>query len=134
MERHAREQLERLTAAIEELTPDWSLRPAVEALQALRGVALIGTVTFMTEVGHVHRFDHPRKLMAYLGLVPSEASSGFVVRRGCITKAGNARVRRTLIVGAWTIAELCASASSRDTKTVRSHLKSKASLGEPKRG
>lgn len=100
-ERHAREQLERLTKAIEELVPDWSLAPAVEALQALRGVALIGAVTFMSEVGDVHRFDHPRKLMAFVGLVPSEASSGGTTRRGGITKTGNARIRRTLIEGAW---------------------------------
>lgn len=100
-ERHARERLERLTAAIEELVPDWSLGVVVEALQSLRGVALIGAVTFMTEVGDVRRFDHPRKLMSYLGLVPSEYSSGSRTQRGGITKAGNARVRRTLVEGAW---------------------------------
>ena len=101
-ERHAVERVERLTASIEELVPDWSLGPVVEALQSLRGVALIGAVTFMAEIGDVRRFEHPRKLMAYLGLVPSEYSTGLTIRRGGITKAGNSRVRRTLIEGAWT--------------------------------
>lgn len=87
--------------SIEELVPDWSLGPVVEALQALRGVALIGAVTFMAEIGDVRRFEHPRKLMAYLGLVPSEYSTGLTTRRGGITKAGNSRVRRTLVEGAW---------------------------------
>lgn len=101
-ERHARERLERLTSTIEELVPDWSLGPAISALQALRGVGLVGAVTFMAEIGDMRRFDHPRKLMAYLGLVPSEYSTGATVNRGGITKTGNARVRRTLIEGAWT--------------------------------
>jgi transposase len=71
-ERHTRERVNRLTAAIEEQVPNWSLCNVVEALQFLRGVALIGAVTFMTEVGDVRRFDHPRQLMAFLGFVPSE--------------------------------------------------------------
>jgi transposase len=100
-ERHARERVDRLMTAIEELVPGWSLGGAVEALQSLRGVALIGAVTFMTEVGDVRRFEHPRQLMAFLGLVPSEYSTGMKTQRGGITKAGNARVRRTLIEGAW---------------------------------
>ena len=101
-ERHAVERVDRLTASIEELVPDWSLGPVVEALQALRGVGLIGAVTFMAEIGDARRFDHPRKLMAYLGLVPIEFSTGLTTRRGGITKAGNSRVRRTLVEGAWT--------------------------------
>jgi len=101
-ERHAVERVDRLTASIEELVPDCSLGPVVEALQTLRGVALIGAVTFMAEIGDARRFDHPRKLMAYLGLVPSEYSTGLTTRRGGITKAGNSRVRRTLVEGAWT--------------------------------
>ena len=100
-ERHARERVDRLMTAIGDLVPGWSLGGAVEALQSLRGVALIGAVTFMTEVGDVRRFDHPRQLMAFLGLVPSEHSTGMSTRRGSITKAGNARVRRTLVEGAW---------------------------------
>ena len=100
-ERHARERVERLTEAIEDLVQDWSLGGAVEALQTLRGVALIGAVTFLAEVGDVRRFSHPRQLMSYLGLVPSEFSTGQTVSRGGITKAGNAHVRRTLIEGTW---------------------------------
>ena len=101
-ERHAVERVARLTAGIEELVPSWRLGPVVDALQALRGVALISAVTFMAEIGDVRRFENPRKLMAYLGLVPSEYSTGQTVRRGGITKAGNSRVRSTLIEGAWT--------------------------------
>ncbi len=71
-ERHAVERVARLTIGIEELVLSWKLGPVVEALQALRGVALISAVTFMAEIGDVRRFENPRKLMAYLGLVPSE--------------------------------------------------------------
>ena len=74
----------------------------MERLQALRGVRLIAAVTFMVEVGDVRRFEHPRRLMAYLGLVPSERSTGDSVRRGGISKTGNARVRRVLAECAWT--------------------------------
>jgi len=92
----------RLTTQIEELVPQWSMAPVVEAMQAMRGVALIVAVTLVAEVGDFSRFDNPRQLMAYLGLVPSEHSSGATVRRGGITKAGNALARRALIEGAWT--------------------------------
>lgn len=101
-ERHANERLERLTRHIEALVPEWDLAPAVNALQALRGVALISAVTFMAEVGDVRRFETPVRLMAYLGLVPSEYSTGKSTRRGSITRAGNARVRHKLVEGAWT--------------------------------
>ena len=84
------------------LLPSWSLAPVVQALQAMRGVALIVAVTVAAEVGDFSRFANPRQLMAYLGLVPSERSSGSTVRRGGITKAGNALARRVLIEGAWT--------------------------------
>ncbi|HLO77795.1 MAG TPA: IS110 family transposase [Magnetospirillum sp.] len=92
----------RLTRQIEDLVPQWSMAPVVEALQAMRGVAFIVAVTVAAEVGDFSRFDNPRQLMAYLGLVPSEHSSGATVRRGGITKAGNALARRALIEGAWT--------------------------------
>lgn len=91
-----------MRASIEDLVPEWSLYGAVEALQALRGVALIGAVTFMTEIGDVRRFSHHQQLMSYLGLVPSEFSTGRTIKKGGITETGNARVRRTLIEGAWT--------------------------------
>jgi transposase len=92
----------RLIRQIEEMMPQWSMAPVVEALQAMRGVALIVAVTLVAEVGDFSRFSNPRQLMAYLGLVPSEQSSGVTVRRGGITKAGNALARRALIEGAWT--------------------------------
>ncbi len=95
------ERVARLDQAIEDALLDWPLAPVVERLQALRGVRLIAAVTFMVEVGNIRRFDNPRRLMAYLGLVPSERSTGDSVRRGGITKTGNARVRRVLAESAW---------------------------------
>jgi transposase len=92
----------RLTRQIEELMPKWSMAPVAAALQALRGVALVVAVTVVAEVGDFRRFTNARQLMAYLGLVPSEHSSGSTVRRAGITKAGNALARRVLIEGAWT--------------------------------
>ena len=99
---HALERLRRLEAAIVEFLPNWSLAPVVEALQALRGVQLVTAATIMVEVGDLRRFDNPRQLMGYLGLVPGERSTGNTVRRLGITKAGNGRVRRALIESAWT--------------------------------
>jgi transposase len=100
--RLAKERLTRLECTIEEFLPTWSLAPVVQALQVLRGVELIVAITFVTEVGDLRRFDNPRQLMKYLGLVPSERSTGETVRRGGITKAGNARVRHMLAEAAWT--------------------------------
>ena len=91
-----------LTAQIEALLPQWSMAPVVGALQAMRGVAMIVAVTLAAEVGDLTRFQNPRQLMAYLGLVPSEHSSGESVRRGGITKAGNGEARRVMIEAAWT--------------------------------
>jgi len=92
----------RLTRQIEELLPSWSMAPVVVALQAMRGVALVVAVTVVAEVGDFRRFANARQLMAYLGLAPSEHSSGSIIRRGGITKAGNTLARRVLIEGAWT--------------------------------
>jgi transposase len=104
--RHAEERLERIEAAIAEFLPTWSLAPVVEALQALRGIGLVGAVTIMAEIGDLRRFDSPRQLMGYLGLVPGERSSGESVHRLGITKAGNGRVRRALVEGAWSYRHL----------------------------
>jgi len=79
----------------------WSLAPVVEGLMALRGCRLITAMTIMAELGDISRFDSPRQLMSYLGLVPSESSSGPKTRRGGITKTGNGHVRRLLIESAW---------------------------------
>ena len=93
---------DRLTRQINELLPSWSMAPVARALQAMRGVALVVAATVVAEVGDFRRFANPRQLMAYLGLVPSEHSSGGSIRRGAITKAGNSLARRVLIEGAWT--------------------------------
>ena len=85
------ERLTRLEQYIEEFLPTWSLAPVVRACEALRGVSMIAAVTFVTEVGDLGRFDSPRQLMGYLGLVPSERLTGDTVRHGPITKAGNGR-------------------------------------------
>jgi transposase len=98
----AEARVERLTRRIEELMPSWSMAPVALALQAMRGVGLIVAVTVVGEVGDFSRFESPRQLMACLGLVPSEHSSGATVRRGAITKAGSGLARRALVEGAWT--------------------------------
>ena len=85
----------RLTEQIASLLEPWRWRPVVAALQALRGVSLIVAVTVVAEVGDLTRFT-PRALMAFLGLVPAEYSSGARRRQGGITKTGNAHVRRVL--------------------------------------
>ena len=92
---------DRLEAHIEAALPDWSLAPVVRALQALRGMALVAAATLIAELGDITRFANPRQLMAYLGLVPSEHSSGATRRQGGITKAGNGAARRMLIEAAW---------------------------------
>ena len=97
----AEARVAKLNEQIAELLPDWDLAPVVEAVQAMRGVGFIVAVTLVAEVGDFHRFDNPRQLMAYLGLTPSEHSSGPTVRRGGITKAGSGLARRALIEGAW---------------------------------
>ena len=99
--RQAAERSERIEKAIRDALPEWSLAPNVTALQAMRGIDLITAVGFLTEIADTSRFEHPRQLMAYLGLAPSENSTGERVKRGAITKAGNTRARRFLIESAW---------------------------------
>jgi transposase len=94
-------RVERLTDQLRQLTPAWRWAPVVDALQALRGVSFVTAVGLVAEVGDIRRFGHPRELMAFLGLVPSEHSSGPSVRRGGITKAGNPHARRLLAEAAW---------------------------------
>jgi len=97
----ATERRDALIKRIEELLPEWSLGPLVEALRCFRGLDLISAATFTASVGDLGRFDTPRQLMSYLGLTPSEYSSGGSVRRGRITKTGNRDARRMLIEAAW---------------------------------
>jgi transposase len=94
------EQLQRIEAELLEQAKAWRLYPVVEALQALRGVQFIVAVTSIAELGDLTRFDKPRQLMAYLGLVPSENSTGDRRRQGGITKCGNTHARRVLIEAA----------------------------------
>lgn len=76
--------------------------PVIEALMALRGVNRLTAATIVAEIGDLHRFTSAPQLMAYLGLVPSEHSSGPKQTRGAITKTGNGHVRRLLVEAAWT--------------------------------
>jgi len=99
--RQAEERLERLEQAIRTAVPDWSLAEVVTALMAMRGMSVISATTFLAEIGDLSRFPSPRELMAYLGLVPSEDSTGDTIKRGPITKAGNRRARRMLVECAW---------------------------------
>lgn len=94
-------RVNRLTLALRDSVKGWRFEPVVAALQALRGVDVVTAVGLVAEIGDLRRFDHPRKLMGYLGLVPSEASSGDRVHRGSITKTGNAHARRLLTEAAW---------------------------------
>ena len=84
-----------------QVIPTWRMAPVVAALQSLRGVSLIVSVTTIAELGDLTRFDHPSQLMAYLGLVPSEHSSSEHIKRKGITKTGNSHVRRVLVEAAW---------------------------------
>jgi transposase len=99
--RQAQERLGRLEQAIAAAVPDWSLAPVVTALMAMRGIDLISAATLLAEIGDLSRFQTPRELMAYLGLVPSEDSTGDEIWRGPITKAGNRRARRMLVECSW---------------------------------
>jgi len=95
------ERLRRLEDELLELAPQWRLWPVVEALQALRGVQWVVALTVVAELGDLTRFTNPRQLAAFVGLIPSEYSSGDKRRQGSITKTGNTRARRALVEGAW---------------------------------
>ncbi len=99
--RQAQERQQRLEQAIAAAVPEWSLAEVVTALRAMRGIDLISAATLLAEIGDLSRFRTPTELMAYLGLVPSEDSTGDVIKRGSITKAGNRRARRMLVECAW---------------------------------
>ncbi len=97
----ADERVARLSQALIQAAVDWRLAPVVAALQALRGIDVISAVALVAEIGDIGRFAHPRQLMGYLGLVPSERSSGERTARGSITKTGNAHARTLLVEAAW---------------------------------
>lgn len=97
----ADERVQRLSQVLQDSISGWRFEPVVAALQALRGVDVISAIGLVAEIGDLSRFEHPRKLMGYLGLVPSEHSSGERVSRGSITKTGNTHARRLLTEAAW---------------------------------
>lgn len=99
--RQALDRVERLSDQIRILVPEWHMAPVVQAMQACRGVSFITAATFVAELGDLQRFRSPRMLMSYLGLTPTEHSSGDHMRRGAISKAGNNHVRRVLVEAAW---------------------------------
>jgi len=94
-------RIARLEQALRDTLPEWGLMPVVQALQAMRGVQLIAAMTLVAELQDFLRFESARQLMAYMGLVPSEHSSGPKRRQGAITKAGNSAARRMLVEIAW---------------------------------
>jgi len=99
--RDAHERVERFSNALRSELESWRMRPVVEALMSLRGIDVVAAITIVAELGDMRRFTHPRELMAFLGLVPSEHSSGSSRRLGAITKCGNGYARRVLVEAAW---------------------------------
>lgn len=101
---HIAERIGKLEQAIDEAVKQSApeIRAVIEALQALRGVAQTTAATVVSELGSLSRFQNPRQLMGYTGLVPREYSSGNKTQRGAITKSGNAHLRRVLVEAAWT--------------------------------
>ena len=97
----AEQRVQRLTTALHEIVQGWRFEPVVAALRALRGIDSISAIGLMAEIGDFSRFKSARDLMGYLGLVPSEHSSGNSIRRGSITKTGNGHARRLLTEAAW---------------------------------
>ena len=95
------DRIARLEKSMIDALPQWGLRPVVQALQAMRGIQLIAAMTLVAELQDFLRFDNPRQLMSYVGLVPSEHSSGPKRGQGGITKAGNSAARRMLVEIAW---------------------------------
>jgi transposase len=95
------ERLQRLEHELQEHVKGWRFYPVVEALPALRGVQFTVAVTLVAEMGDLTRFESPRELMKFMGLIPAEYSSGAQRRQGSITKAGNTHARRVLVEGAW---------------------------------
>lgn len=89
----AHQRIARLEQQMENVLGTWEQAPVVRALMGLRGVRVVSAMILVSELGDIHRFAHPRQLMAYLGLVPSESSSGGKRRVGGLTKTGNAHAR-----------------------------------------
>jgi transposase len=99
--RFATELVERLTQSLRTHAEIWRWLPTVKGLMTLRSIDFISALTIVAELGDLRRFPHPREFMGYLGLVPSEHSSGNSKQRGGLTKTGNTHVRRILVEAAW---------------------------------
>jgi len=97
----SQQRVERVTEALREQVQQWRMQPVVSALMTLRGIDFVAATTLVAELGDLRRFAHPRELMSFLGLVPSESSSGDVRRLGAITRTGNGHARRMLVEAAW---------------------------------
>jgi len=97
----AHERVERISRALREQIEHWRFAPVVRALMCFKGIDFTAAAIIVAELGDLRRFEHPRHLMAYLGLVPSEYSSGTSRTQGSITKTGNTHVRRILVESAW---------------------------------
>jgi transposase len=110
-------RLASMNSLMEKALPTWSMAPVVYSLKALRGVDTVAAMILMSELGDISRFESPRQLMSFLGLVPSEHSSGSKRRQGAITLTGNGHARRILVESAW-----CYRFPARQTM----HLKRKA--------
>jgi transposase len=121
-ERASGERVAQLTDQLMRALPEWSLAPVVDSLVALRGIDKLAAIVLLAELGDISRFDSPKQLMAFLGLVPSEHSSGGRRRQGAITLTGNTHARRMLVESAWSYRF-----PARQTK----HLKAKASNASP---
>ena len=118
----ATQRVDDLTDQLMRALPSWSLAPVVDALVALRGIDKLAATVLLAELGDISRFDSPKQLMAYLGLVPSEHSSGGRRRQGAITLTGNRHARRMLVECAW---------SYRFPARQTMHLKRKAKTASP---
>lgn len=118
----ATQRVDGLTDQLLRALPGWSMAPVVEALVALRGIDTLAATVILAELGDISRFDSPKQLMAYLGLVPSEHSSGGRRRQGAITLTGNSHARRMLVECAW---------SYRFAARQTMHLKRKAKTASP---
>jgi transposase len=116
------DRVDQLTKHVHEAARASKQSKLIDALIAMRGVDVITATTIVAELGDITRFDSPRQLMAFLGLVPSENSTGKTRRQGGITKAGNGHVRKVLTEASWTYRHM-----ARMTK----HLKSKAKDASP---
>jgi transposase len=99
--RQAQHRTALLESQLQRAVEGWSLGEAAQALTALRGVDQTAAATLLAELDDISRFDHPRQLMSYVGLVPSESSSGAQRRQGGLTKTGNSHARRILVECAW---------------------------------